>query len=141
MRSCVATTMVRPASPVCRPGVATPWVPVVGAATGALTAFLGTGGGFVVLPALVLLVGLPMEDAIGASLATIAAQALSGAVGAFSAMPSLDLRFALLLTATMLVGVACGVAIAGRVAPARLKRGFGWLVLAVAAAMTIQELR
>ena len=133
--------MLRRGSVPANTGVAPRWVPVVGAATGALTATLGTGGGFLVLPALILLVGLPVEDAIGASLATIAAQALSGAAGAFSVMPALDLRFAGMLTATMLVGVAAGVAAAGHVAPARLKRGFGWLVLLVAAAMTLQELR
>lgn len=122
-------------------GVAPAWVPLVGAATGALTALLGAGGGFLVLPALMLLVGLPIEEAVGASLAIVAAQSIAGAIGAYAAMPAFDLRLVFLLTATMLLGVAWGVAVAQHVAPAHLRRGFGWLVLIVSAAMTFQELR
>lgn len=123
------------------PGVVPAMVPLVGAATGALTALLGAGGGFLVLPALILLVGLRIEEAIGASLAMVAAQSIAGALGALSAMPAFDVRLAFVLTATMLLGVAWGVAAAEQVAPARLRRGFGWLLLLVAAAMTIQQLR
>jgi uncharacterized protein len=121
-------------------GLAPAWVPVVGVATGALTALLGAGGGFLVLPALVLLVGLPVDDAIGASLAVVAGQSVSGALGALSVMPAFDARMAFVLVSTMLLGVAWGVAAADCVPPARLKRGFGWLLLMVAAGMTLGEL-
>jgi uncharacterized membrane protein YfcA len=122
------------------PAVSPLLVPLAGIATGALTALLGAGGGFLVLPALVLLVGLPMEDAVGASLAVIAGQAISGSLGVLSSGAPFDLRFALLLTATMLLGVWWGVALSVRVSPVRLRRAFGALVLVVAAALAIAEL-
>jgi uncharacterized membrane protein YfcA len=114
---------------------------LVGAATGGLTAMLGTGGGFLVLPALTLLAGLPIDDAVPASLAVVTAQSIAGSLGALAAMPELDFRFATLLTVTMLAGVALGVAATRRLSPARLSQGYAWLVLLVAAAMAIYELR
>jgi uncharacterized membrane protein YfcA len=117
------------------------WAPVAGAGTGALTALFGAGGGFILLPALVLLAGLPFEQAVGASLTLVAAQSVAGALGAVSAMPRFDVQFALALTATMLLGMAWGLAAGGHATPARLRRGFGWLVLIVAAAVTVQQLR
>ena len=122
-------------------GARSPWTPIVGAGTGALTALLGAGGGFFVVPALILLIGLPVEEAVGASLAVITAQCFAGALGAWSVMPTFDVRFAFLLTSTMLLGVAWGVAAAQRVAPARLRRLFGWVILTVAATMIVNELR
>lgn len=121
------------------PAVAPLWVPLAGAATGALTALLGAGGGFLVLPALVLLVGLRMEDAVGASLLIVGGQAMAGSLGVLSTAASFDVTFALALAATMLLGVAGGVGLHRFVAPARLRRGFGALVLAVAAVMVVLE--
>jgi uncharacterized membrane protein YfcA len=132
--------MIRTRCCAAGPHVHPVWVPIVGVLTGGLTAFFGAGGGFMVLPALVLLVGLPIEHAVGASLAVVAAQSLAGGIGAWTSMPAFDVKFALLLTVTMLVGVAWGVAVAARVPPARLRYAFGWLLLAVAAAMVVAEL-
>ena len=128
-RCCVSGPAVHPA-----------WVPFAGVATGGLTALLGAGGGFLVLPALVLLVGLPMEEAVGASLAVIAAQALAGSLGVFSSGAPFDVRFALEITATMLLGVAWGVASAGLVLPVHLRRTFGVFVVVVAAVIALLEL-
>jgi uncharacterized membrane protein YfcA len=116
-------------------------VPLVGAATGALTALLGTGGGFLVVPALTLLVGLPIYEAAPASLAVVTAQSIAASLGALSVMPAFDVGFVTLLIATMLLGVALGVATSKRVRPARLNQGYAWLVLLVAAAIAVYELR
>jgi uncharacterized membrane protein YfcA len=132
--------MVRPGTSTPRQRTAPAWGLLAGALTGALAAFVGAGGGFLVLPALILLIGLDIEEAVGASLAVVAAQSIAGAVGAWAAMPTWDFRLALTLALTMLVGVAGGVRIAHRVSPSRLKHAFGWLMLAVAAATTLQEL-
>jgi uncharacterized membrane protein YfcA len=131
--------MLRPRRAV-KPSLAPAWVPLAGLATGALTGLLGVGGGFLVLPALILLVGLPMEEAIGASLALVAAQSIAGAMGVLWSMPAFDARFAVVLGACMIAGMVWGVSAAHRIAPARLRRGFGWLVLIVAAAMALQQL-
>jgi uncharacterized membrane protein YfcA len=122
------------------PTVSLAWAPAVGAATGSVTALLGAGGGFVVLPALTLVLGLPFERAIGASTAMVAAQSIAGAIGAVSAMPVFDVRLVVVLTATMLLGMAWGVVAGEHLSPDRLRRGFGWLLVAVAAAISIQHL-
>ena len=70
-----------------------------------------------------------------AELRAAARELIAGAV-----MPAFDARFVLVVTSTMLLGLAWGVAAAGHVAPARLRRGFGWLVLGVAAATAFQQL-
>jgi uncharacterized membrane protein YfcA len=134
------TAMLRRQCCLAGPGVMRGWAVPVGIATGALTALLGAGGGFVVLPALILLVGLPIEQAVGASLATVAGQSIAGAVGAVSVIPGFDVRLAFVLTGTMLLGVTGGVAAADYVAPARLRRAFAFILLIVAVAMTIQQL-
>jgi uncharacterized membrane protein YfcA len=132
--------MLRPGTNMPRQRAAPALGLLVGAVTGALAAFVGAGGGFLVLPALILLVGLDIEEAVGASLAVVAAQSIAGAVGALAAMPTFDSRLALTLALTMLAGVAWGVRVAHRVSPSRLKHAFGWLMLAVAAITTVQEL-
>jgi uncharacterized membrane protein YfcA len=111
--------------------------PLAGAATGALTALLGAGGGFAVVPALVLLVGLPMADAVGVSLGIVAAQATAGAAGALVAGVSFDLGFVATVTTVMLAGVVLGARGARHLHPDALRRGFAWLILAVATAIGV----
>lgn len=132
--------MLRPGAPHRAAPVPTLVIPLVGGATGALTALAGAGGGFLVLPALVVLVGISVEQAVGASLAVVAGQATAGTLGALGAMPAFDVRLTFALTTAMLLGLAWGMAAGERVAPASLRRGFGWLVLAVAAAIVAREL-
>mgnify|MGYP006185220231 CR=1 FL=1 len=114
--------------------------PLAGAATGAVTAVLGAGGGFLIVPALVLLLGVPMAKAVPASLLIIALQAVAGAAGAVWARSAVDVPLAALLLGVMIAGVAAGTAGADRVAPVLLRRTFGWLVLVVAGAMAVTEL-
>lgn len=132
--------MLRPRWCVREPSAAPAWVPIAGAATGALTGTLGVGGGFLVFPALVLLVGLSVEEAIRSSLLLVAAQSVAGALGAITTMPSLDLTLMLVLAATMLLGVAWGAAAAPHLDPRTLRRLFGWLVLLVAGTTAVWQL-
>lgn len=115
-----------------------PVLAAAGAAVGALTGFLGVGGGFLVVPALVLLAGLSMPEAVGTSLAVIAVNAGVAALAHHDAMPR-AWGPALGLTAAALAGAAAGTRWAGRFPPETLRRGFAALVFAVGAGMGIHN--
>ena len=108
---------------------------VVGAATG----LVGAGGGFLVVPALVLLAGLPMSAAVGTSLLVIALKSFAG-LGGYMTTVSLDWPIVLSVTAAAVVGSFGGVALASRVPEQALRRGFGFFVLAMGVFVLAQEL-
>lgn len=110
-----------------------------GAAVGVLTGFVGAGGGFLVVPALALLGGLTMPVAVGTSLVVITLNSLGGLAGHITSV-ALDWPFAGAVTAAAVAGSLIGGPLAGRLDPARLRRLFGWFVLAVAVAITLQQL-
>ena len=108
---------------------------VVGAATG----LVGAGGGFLVVPALVLLAGLPMSAAVGTSLLVIALKSFAG-LGGYMTTVSLDWPIVLSVTAAAVVGSFGSVALASRVPEQALRRGFGFFVLAMGVFVLAQEL-
>ncbi|MBC2934279.1 sulfite exporter TauE/SafE family protein [Nocardioides sp. zg-1228] len=107
---------------------------VVGVATG----LVGAGGGFLVVPALVLLGGLPMSVAVGTSLLVISMKSFAGLAGYLS---SVELPWGLVLsvTAAAVVGSVLGGRLAGRVPEARLRRAFGWFVLVMGGFVLVQQ--
>jgi uncharacterized membrane protein YfcA len=113
---------------------------VTATAVGLLTGFLGVGGGFLVVPALVLALALPMRHAAGTSLVVItitSAAALAARAGA-GVVPDWGLVAA--LTATAAVGSVAGARLATRTDTRRLSTAFTGLVLAVAAYVAVQAL-
>ena len=107
---------------------------------GLLTGFLGVGGGFLVVPALVLALALPMRHAAGTSLVVItitSAAALAARAGAGVAP---DWRLVAALTLTSVAGSVVGARLAARADTARLSAAFTGLVLAVAAYVAAQAL-
>lgn len=108
-----------------------------GTAVGVLTGLFGVGGGFLVIPALVLGLGLPMAAAVGTSLVIVAANAAAGfAVHAGDA--ALDAGVVGGFTAAAIAGSLAAARLAPRVDAARLRRWFGLFVFAVAAFVTVQ---
>ena len=108
-----------------------------GAAVGFLTGLFGVGGGFLIVPALVLLLGLPMGVAVGTSLVVIVLNSVAG----FAAyLGSVQIDYA--ITATFAGSAIAGALVAGRFArrvpAARLRRWFAYLVLLVAAFVLVQ---
>jgi hypothetical protein len=101
-----------------------------GAGVGFLTGFLGVGGGFLVVPALVLFAGLAMREAVGTSLLVIAINCAAGLAGHLTA-GGFDLRLTLVVTALAVAGSFAGTALAHRLRPEALGRAFALLVLAV----------
>lgn len=111
-----------------------------GVVVGIITGFAGVGGGFLIVPVLVLLVGLPMQAAVGTSLMIIALKSLLGFVVDYSLWHSIDWKFLTLFSLAALVGMIGGSLLSDRLGAARLSRAFGWLVTTIGLFMLVTEL-
>lgn len=112
---------------------------VQGALVGAFAGLVGAGGGFLVVPALVLAGGLAMPKAIGTSLLVITLQSFAGYAG-HAAHITLDYGLAAFVTGAAVLGVLGGSLLAGRIHPEHLRRGFGVFVLLMACFVLYQQL-
>ena len=108
---------------------------VVGAATG----LVGAGGGFLVVPALVLLAGLPMTAAVGTSLLVIAMKSFAG-LGGYLTSVSLDWPLVAAVTLAAIAGSFVGIRLTSVVPERALRKGFGVFVLLMGAFVLSQEL-
>ncbi len=104
---------------------------VGGAGVGLLTGVVGVGGGFMIVPALVMLVGLPMNQAIGTSLVIIAANSAAGLLGHLTGT-LLDLSLTLIFVSAGLVGTFVGARLAKRLPATRLRQAFALFVIVLA---------
>lgn len=109
-----------------------------GSVVGLVTGLVGAGGGFLVVPALVLLGGLPMSVAVGTSLIVIAMKSFAGLAGYLTSV-TLDWPLVLGVTAAAVVGSVVGGRLAGRVPEAALRQGFGWFVLVMGGFVLVQQ--
>jgi uncharacterized membrane protein YfcA len=107
-------------------------IAAVGLGVGVLTGFFGVGGGFLIVPALVLVLGLPMSQAVGTSLIAIAVNALWGLL-AHLTFGELDLPLTALFVVGGLLGLVFGGRLASRMPEHQLRLSFGVVVLATAA--------
>jgi uncharacterized membrane protein YfcA len=110
-----------------------------GVAVGGLTGFLGVGGGFLILPALVLFAGLEMKPAIGTSLAVIAVNCLGGIIGQLRYM-HFDWWLTLGFLLAAMAGMFAGTALAKRLSAAVLRSGFAWCVLLLGITLVARNL-
>ncbi|RRQ22389.1 sulfite exporter TauE/SafE family protein [Thiohalobacter thiocyanaticus] len=102
-----------------------------GIVVGLLTGMVGVGGGFLIVPALVLLSGLPMKQAIGTSLAIVAIKSYGGFAGYVGDVP-IDYPLMAVFTAVAIAGSVVGTRFASRLSGAALKRGFAVFLILVA---------
>lgn len=102
-----------------------------GAGVGFLTGVLGVGGGFLVVPALVMLVGLPIRMAVGTSLLVIAMNSAAGFLG-HAGNGSFDLLLTLIFASTGLAGTFAGTKLSNRISASKLQKAFAWFVIALA---------
>ncbi|TLV02462.1 sulfite exporter TauE/SafE family protein [Dyadobacter luticola] len=101
-----------------------------GVGIGLTTGFLGAGGGFLLIPTLVLVLGVPMKEAVGTSLLIIALNSLIGFAGDLGHLV-IDWIFLFKITGIAVAGILIGSILAKRVSAGSLKKGFGWFVLAM----------
>lgn len=110
-----------------------------GLGIGLVTGLLGAGGGFLLIPALVFLVKLPMKKAVGTSLTIIAMNSLFGFAGDLGHF-NIDWTFLLTITAIAVAGIFIGGLLSKKIPGEKLKRGFGWFVLAMGIYIIIKEI-
>ncbi|USL95920.1 sulfite exporter TauE/SafE family protein [Riemerella anatipestifer] len=110
-----------------------------GLLVGIITGLVGAGGGFLIIPALVMILGLKMKEAIGTSLLIIT---LSSTIGFISSLDkvAIDWQFLLSFTGLSILGVLLGLALSKRVDGKKLKPAFGWFVLGMGVYILIKEL-
>jgi uncharacterized membrane protein YfcA len=118
-----------------------PMIILEGSVVGVLTGLVGAGGGFLIIPALVMLSKLPMKMAVGTSLLIIAAKSLIGFIGDISANGD-AMNWTLLgsVTALAVVGIFVGNYLSKLIDGNKLKKGFGWFVLVMGVYIIVNEL-
>ncbi|MBX9851566.1 MAG: sulfite exporter TauE/SafE family protein [Cytophagaceae bacterium] len=117
-----------------------PFIFLEGIIVGVLTGFVGAGGGFLIIPALVLFARLPMKMAIGTSLLIIAINSLIGFSTDLIIGVTLDWRFLISFSCFAFAGILLGAFLSKKIEGSKLKPGFGWFTLAMAAFIIIKEL-
>lgn len=116
-----------------------PLIAIEGAVVGTLTGIVGAGGGFLIIPALVLFARLPMKMAVGTSLLIIAIKSLIGFLGDLGNQP-IDWMFMIWFTALSLIGIVIGSWLSNKIDGNKLEKGFGWFVLFMALYIMTNEL-
>lgn len=109
-----------------------------GILVGLATGFLGAGGGFLLIPALVLLLNMPMKNAVGTSLFIIALNSLMGFVSD-SGHFIIDWYLLLSFTGFALVGIIIGMYLSKKISGQKLKKIFGWFILIMAVYIIVRE--
>ena len=116
-----------------------PLIALEGIGVGILTGIVGAGGGFLIIPALVILAKLPMKTAVGTSLLIIAIKSLIGFLGDIANL-EIDWNFLLIFTFLSIVGIIIGVWLSKFISGKKLKRGFGYFTLFMAIYIIYKEL-
>ncbi len=116
-----------------------PLILLEGAVVGILTGLVGAGGGFLIIPALVLFAGLPMKRAVGTSLLIIGAKSLVGFLGDLGHQ-TMDWPFLISFSAFAIAGIFIGSSLSKRISGDKLKPAFGWFVLVMGGYIIAKEI-
>jgi uncharacterized membrane protein YfcA len=117
-----------------------PMILLEGAVVGMLTGLVGAGGGFLIIPALVLLAKMPMKLAVGTSLFIIAAKSLIGFIGDLQGSEVIDWKLLGGFTGFAVAGIFIGILFSRKVPGEKLKTAFGWFVLVMGIYIIVKEL-
>lgn len=112
-----------------------------GLLVGGIAGFVGAGGGFLIIPALVFMAGLPMRTAIGTSLTIIAAQSLFGFLGDISRGQIIDWKLLTSIALFAVLGIIVGSAFVHKIKEQKLKLAFGWFVLVMGIVILAEQVR
>lgn len=117
-----------------------PLILVEGIVVGTITGLVGAGGGFLIIPALVLLAKLPMKQAVGTSLVIIAMKSLIGFTGDLKGGETIDWHFLGYFSVISIVGIIAGSLLSKKVEDEKLKPAFGYFVLVMGVYIITKEL-
>jgi uncharacterized membrane protein YfcA len=115
-----------------------PLIMVEGVVVGVITGLVGAGGGFLIIPALVVLSKLPMKEAVGTSLVIIAAKSLIGFMGEGSETV-MNWPFLGTVSAFAIIGIFIGMSLSKKMDGEKLKPLFGWFVLVMGIVIIVKE--
>lgn len=138
-----ATSMIRGkkiAAPTEKGALHLPSLLLIGLLVGLLTGVLGAGGGFVIVPALVLLAGVDMKRAVGTSLLLITLNSFIGFLGDRHVRLADHLPILLPFLVLALIGIVVGARLSTRISNEKLRPAFGWFVLAMGTYILLREL-
>ena len=116
-----------------------PIITIEGLIVGAVTGFVGAGGGFLIIPALVLLANLEIRKAIGTSLIIIALKSLSGFFLGDALTMEIDWHFILSFSGITIIGILTGAFLGKHINGDKLKKGFGYFISLMAVFIFIME--
>ena len=117
-----------------------PLILIEGLVVGTVTGLVGAGGGFLIIPALVLLAKLPMKQAVGTSLVIIAMKSLIGFTGDLKGSEHIDWQFLCYFSVVAIVGILLGSLLSKKVEDDKLKPAFGYFVLIMGIYIITKEL-
>ncbi len=113
-------------------------IAIHGIVVGVLTGVVGVGGGFLIVPALVLLSGLPMKQAVGTSLVVVAAKSFAGFAGYLGAV-AIDFKLMAIFTAVAVAGSFAGGVVSHHMSPENTRKGFAVFLVIVATYIVVRE--
>ncbi len=117
-----------------------PMILLEGTVVGILTGLVGAGGGFLIIPALVIFARMPMKLAVGTSLFIIAAKSLIGFTGDLQGDQLINWSLLGAFTAFAIIGIFAGILLSRKIPGDKLKKAFGWFVLIMGIYIFINEL-
>lgn len=117
-----------------------PLILLEGTFVGLLTGLVGAGGGFLIIPALVIFARMPMKLAVGTSLFIIAVKSLIGFIGDLQGTQVIDWSLLGSFTGLAVFGIFIGIFLSKKISGDKLKKSFGWFVLVMGIYIFIKEL-
>ena len=117
-----------------------PWLAFIGFLVGFVTGFLGAGGGFLIIPALLFFANLPMKQAVGTSLFIIFINSLIGFSGDVINGITINYQFLFTITSIAIIGMLIGTQVSKKIDGEKLKPAFGWFVLVMGLYIITKEL-
>lgn len=120
---------------------ATPYLKVIllGIGIGLISGLVGAGGGFLIIPVLVMFLHFPIKKAIGTTLLILAMKSFIGFLGDMQAGRDIDWPFLGIFGTLVVVGVLVGVVLSARVPSQKLRPAFGWFILSMASLILVKE--
>jgi uncharacterized protein len=116
------------------------WIALEGFLVGVITGFVGAGGGFMIVPALMLLANVPLRKAIATSLVIISLKSLAGFVGDLSEGSQFDWYFLSVFVSITMIGVLLGTVLNKKMPVLVLRKGFAYFVFGMGLLIVVKEL-